>query len=159
MKKKFNPPATLPIFIIVVALLIVFNSTASYKEIRLLRQIRRQVPYIFMGNKFLGLKAILKDAKSIGYYTDKNLDDNKPALQFAQAQYTLAPIILDLNNTNHSFVLFDCSSEEIALQKIKEAGLVPMKKNQFGIILAGHGPKDNSQRPKLRVPFWMKPSQ
>ena len=138
-------------------LIIGLNTVSLYKEMNLLAQARRQIPYLFMGKKFLGLSEILKNTKYAGYYTDKNLDENRPALQFAQAQYILVPIILDLNNTDHPYVLFDCSSEEIALQKIKEAGLVPAKKNQFGIILTRRLEENQPSRPRLTIPLFPKP--
>jgi hypothetical protein len=94
------------------------------------------MPYIFMGIQFSGLKDILKNISHMGYYTDKDMDNRADALQFAQAQYTLAPIILDFNNTNYEYILFDCSKEEIAFKKMVETGAVPIRKNQFGIILA-----------------------
>ena len=72
----------------------------------------------------------------MGYYTDKNMDNRADALQFAQAQYTLAPIILDFNHTDYEYILFDCSKEEIALEKMLQIGAVPIRKNQFGVILA-----------------------
>lgn len=142
-------------FIFFALYLVVLNTFSLYKEIRVLGQIRQRVPFIFMGNKFLGLEGILKNAERIGYYTDKDLDVNQPALQFAQAQYVLAPIILELNNPNHLFILFDCTTEETAMKKIQEAGLKPIKKNQFGIILAGNPAKvQPKSKPRMRVPLW-----
>ena len=90
----------------------------------------------FLGIQFAGLEEVLKDVEHIGYYTDKNMENTRNAAQFAQAQYTLAPIIVDLNNTDHEFILFDCTDEPRALRKIKEINAVPLKKNQYGIILA-----------------------
>ena len=75
--------------------ILLFNAVTLTKEIRILGVIRQKIPYLFMGNKFLGLESILKDIKYVGYYTDKSMDRDKDALQFAQAQYVLAPIILD----------------------------------------------------------------
>ena len=136
--------------------IVITNMLALYKEIRIVGRIRRAIPYTFIGNKFLGLSSVLKDVKRIGYYTDKSLDVNQNAMQFAQAQYILAPIILDLNNTNYPFVLFDCSQRTVALEKIREAGLIPVKENQFGIILARNLKTEKQPKTKLRVPLWDK---
>lgn len=142
-------------FVFCASILIILNTFNLYKEIRGLGQIRKKVPFIFMGNKFLGLEDLLKNAERVGYVTDKDLDVNQPALQFAQAQYILAPVILELNSTNHLFVLFDCTDEETALKRIQEAGLKPIKKNQFGIILAGNPAKvQPKSKPRMRVPLW-----
>ena len=97
--------------------------------------------FYFTGVRFSGLKDFLKDAGYVGYYTDKNLSKNEYAAQFSQAQYVLAPIILDLNNTAHRFILFDCTTEKKAFEKIEEIGAIPLKKNQYGIVLAEKKPK------------------
>ena len=124
------------IFLILSFLILFTNSQSLKKDILSRQEIRQQIPYIFHGIKFSGLKEILGNTEYIGYYTDKDLDNTQDAMQFAQAQYVLAPTILDFNNTNHQFILFDCSSETVALNKIQEIKAIPIRKNQFGIILA-----------------------
>ena len=56
--------------------------------------------------------------------------------QFEQAQYMLSPTVLDLNNTNHPLVVFDCMAPQTNMAKIKELGLEPVSINNVGIILA-----------------------
>ena len=97
---------------------------------------RQEYPPIFLGIKFAGLEDILGDTEYIGYYTDNSLDDKVPAMQFAQAQYTLAPVVLDFGNMNRAFVLLDCSSEKVAFDTVKKNRLVPLRRNQFGVVLA-----------------------
>ncbi|MCK5579791.1 MAG: hypothetical protein KAJ18_00805 [Candidatus Omnitrophica bacterium] len=106
------------------------------KKIVQTHHLRQKKPPVFLGIQFAGLDNILKDTEYIGYYTDKSLDDHVPAMQFAQAQYTLAPIVLDFNNINHPFVLIDCSSEKVAFETVKKYRLIPVRRNQFGIVLA-----------------------
>lgn len=101
--------------------------------------IRQRAPYTFLGDRFRGLETLIGKAPIAGYYTDKNLDDKVNAMQLAQAQLILTPIILDLNNTGHEFVIFDCTSPAAALKKIKDIGAQPLKANRYGIILA-HNP-------------------
>ncbi len=81
---------------------------------------------------------MFKDQIYVSYVTDKNLKDIKPLKQFSQAQYILAPTILDPENLTHPFVIVDCSTEEAASRKIKQLNLRPIKKNAFGIIIAQH---------------------
>ena len=85
--------------------------------------------------------------KYVGYYTDKSLDVNQNAAEFAQAQYVLAPTILDLNNLNHEYILLDCSAEDIAFEKIKEIHAIPFKK-RLGLILAKRLPSDLTEAQK-----------
>ena len=112
------------------------NTAALTRGMVHIQQTRKNSPYVFLGKKFTGLREMLKNTTSVGYYTDKNLDDNLSARQFAQAQYTLAPIVLDLHNTDHEFIIFDCDNEAAAVAKMKEIPAVPIKRNNFGIILA-----------------------
>lgn len=123
------------------ALLCLSNAYQTNRALRQRDQERGDLPYLFVGIKFSGLEETLGDASYIGYYTDKSLDDRLAAMQFAQAQLVLAPSILDLNNTSHEFTIFDCSSTEAALGKIRELGAQPLKINQFGIILARTKPE------------------
>ena len=93
----------------------------------------------FLGDQFIGLEKIFQNTKTVGYYTDLNLDAPSSARQlavFQQAQLTLAPILLDLNNTKTAFVIFNCSSPLICLEKINTLGLKPITRNNQGIIIA-----------------------
>jgi len=89
----------------------------------------------FLGIKFLGLNPFLKNAVRIGYLTDSSLDETTAAAEFAQAQYVLAPIILEFNNPDLRFVLVNGSSIEQSLKLIRQNGLKPLKGNQFQILL------------------------
>lgn len=124
------------IFILALLLVVAVNLAQSFDDLLDLYSKRQKNPFFFSGYIFQGLENIFKDIKYVGYYTDKSLDENPAAAKFAQAQYMLAPTILDLNSTDHEFILFDCSREEIARQKIKEINATALKKNKFGIILA-----------------------
>jgi len=137
IKNQFTSPHIYrTLFLAIAILLLAFNLQTLFNKLQDMRKVRQKIPFLFMGYKFSGLKDILADTQIMGYYTDKDLDAKGPALQFAQAQYILAPVILDLNNIDHEFILFDCSRPEIAQDKIKEFGMIPLRKNQFDIILA-----------------------
>ncbi|MCB9772435.1 MAG: hypothetical protein H6754_07795 [Candidatus Omnitrophica bacterium] len=127
------------IFLTAASVLLVFNLYTLAKETINNHRLRQRYPYTFKGDWFRGIEKITQNAPYIGYYTDKSLDDNHAAMQFAQAQLILAPSILDLNNTNHEFIIFNCSSPVVALNKIKEIGAKALKGNQYGIIIA-HNP-------------------
>ncbi len=124
------------LFIAVAALLIFTNSVQLTKQIGKNHRLRKFFPYPYHGYKFSGLTEILKGVQFAGYCTDKNLDVNEPAMQFSQAQYELAPVVLDLNNTAHEFIFFDYLDQAAAQKKIEEIQAIPLKKNKYGIILA-----------------------
>ena len=95
----------------------------------------KSVPLHSLGFQFLGLDKIFKGVRTVGYYTDKDLDNPLAVAQFEQAQYMLAPTVLDLNGTQHRWVIFDCTNPKTALTVIQFLGFVPLKINH-GIILA-----------------------
>ncbi len=105
-----------------------------------LREIQRHtqpasIPFHSLGFKFIGLEKLFKNQRYVGYYTDKNLDAPLAIAQFEQAQYMLSPTVLDLNNTHYFYTIFDCTTPQVALEKIKSLKLRPVKMNNFGIIV------------------------
>ena len=95
------------------------------------------MPYQPIALEFIGLEQFTKDFKYMGYYTDIDIKKNEPAAKtFAQAQYWLAPTVLDFNNLNHEYIIFVCSNEETALKKIAEINALALTRNNLGMILA-----------------------
>lgn len=100
------------------------------------RQKRQDAPYTFLGIQFSGLQDILTGTETIGYLTDKDLNAQQHAMQFAQAQFMLAPVILDTNFSGHEYILLDCSRPDITWAFINKFRLQPLRRNQFGVVLA-----------------------
>ena len=135
------------IFAVLLLALIALNSSDLAETIQKNQAKHKRVPMVFYGFLFSGLNQILPNVKRIGYFTDKSFDNKDAAAQFAQAQYVLAPIILDLDYKKHEWILFDCSSEEKAQEAIRQTGAVAVKRNPYGIILARLEP---AQQPRSR---------
>ena len=93
------------------------------------------VPLHSLGYQFMGLENVFKGVRTVGYFTDKDLNNSLAIAQFEQAQYMLVPTVLDLNHTQYRWVIFDCTSPRIAVEAIKHFGFTPMKARN-GIILA-----------------------
>ena len=94
------------------------------------------MPLHSLAAQFTGLQSTLAHIPRAGYYTDKNMELPLAIAQFEQAQYVLAPTVLELNNTALPLVIFDCTSPAIALAKIKTLGFQPVSANDSGIVLA-----------------------
>ena len=122
------------IFLILCLGLITFN------VFELTRTLIPNRPVIFLGFKFSGLDDILKNETHIGYITDYDLKQTAPLAEYEQAQYTLAPVTLDINNPDHRFFIINCSSDAMAAKKLQELGAQPIRRNNFGIILAFRPP-------------------
>ena len=123
-------------FLLCLSVVCICNVFVLRHEIVRLLAFNKDIPHQIIGYEFLQLENAFKDVEIIGYYTDGDLSEKKHGKLFAHAQYILAPTILDLNSLNHEYILFVCSSEEIAWKKIKEIGAVALQKNPWGMILA-----------------------
>ena len=122
-----------------VSILILINTVQLGSELKELRKVKRVLPFYFPGLQFSGLESFFKGTKQVGYYTDKDLKQDENAKVFAQAQLVLAPVVLELNNLDRRYIIFDCTDEQHALNKILEIGARPIKK-KGGLILAERSP-------------------
>jgi hypothetical protein len=123
------------IFLTCLILSAIYNLLRAYAQAIDQLQDRTSVPLHSLGFQFMGLENVFRGVPTVGYYTDKDLDNPLAIAQFEQAQYTLAPTVLDLNHTQYHWVIFDCTSPQMAMGMIRHLGLTPMKINH-GIILA-----------------------
>ncbi len=112
-----------------------FNLYQAYSQAIVQLKDRTTIPLHSLGFQFLGLENVFKGVRTVGYYTDKDLNNTLAIAQFEQAQYMLAPTVLDLNHTEYRWVIFDCTSPLVAKEAIERLGLTPEKFNH-GIILA-----------------------
>ena len=131
---KTNIPRA--IFLAIVCLAILAGTVTSAVQLNKYCTARRAVPFSFYGDAFKGLAQVLQDEKYIGYYTDKNIDVPKYGAEFEQVQLALAPLTLDLNNTNHRLTIFDCADKQKCQAKIDEIKARPLKQSSLGTILA-----------------------
>jgi len=123
------------IFLIALVLAAVFNLCQAYLQAINQLQDRTTIPLHSLGFQFMGLENFFKDVRTVGYYTDKDLDNSLAIAQFEQAQYMLVPTVLDLNHTQYHWVIFDCTSPQVAMAAIQRLGFNPMKIRN-GIIVA-----------------------
>ncbi len=85
--------------------------------------------------KYAGISEFIKGQRRIGYLTEQSLDNIAAAFEFAQAQYALAPVILDFNNPNLEFVIISTASTQAALEMIRTARLEPVATNKLQVLL------------------------
>ena len=88
------------------------------------------------GQEFADLAEYLKGVKTAGFLTDKDMSPERNDGQFLAAQYTLAPVVLDLNNPDHELVILDCISIPSAFDLMELTHRVPLFINPYGKILA-----------------------
>jgi hypothetical protein len=113
----------------------VFNLFMAYAQAIAQLEDHTTIPLHSLGYQFMGLENVFKGVRTVGYYTDKDLNNPIAIAQFEQAQYMLVPTVLDLNHTQYHWVIFDCTSSQVAIQTAQRLGLTPLKAHN-GIILA-----------------------
>ncbi len=136
MKLKYSIHPSQIVFLIAILIVTCINFLDLTRQTKNILKLKKYIPYQFEGYKFSGLQTIFKDIEIVSYMTDKDIKNDKHAKQFAQAQFMVVPTILELNNPEHKYLLFDYEKEENAFKKIKELNAIALKKNKFGIILA-----------------------
>jgi hypothetical protein len=124
------------IFLGITALIVAISGIQSARDLTKLSALRRQRPFFFAGEAFAGAKDIIHGEKYAGYITDKDLKLDKNIAEFSQAQLSLAPVILDLNNPNHRFLIINCESQERAKAVLQHYRARPIRRSSLGVILA-----------------------
>ncbi len=96
-----------------------------------------------LAKQFKPFLPLLIKVRAAGYYTDKNIEHPLALAQFQQAQYALAPTVLNLNQTHYPWVIFDGTTAEATIAAMKELQFNPIAVGPSGIILglnATHSP-------------------
>ena len=123
------------VFFYALLLISAFDLLSAYGQALAQFQDHTSIPLHSLGNQFMGLETVFKGVPKVGYFTDKDLTNTLAVAQYEQAQYMLAPTVLDINHTQWHWVIFDCTSPQIAMESIKHLGFIPLKMNH-GIVLA-----------------------
>ena len=112
-----------------------FNASSTYRTYQRLRA--HPVLTADPGFEFSDLAPFLADQPTIGYFTD--LDFSSESLttkNFLAAQYKLAPVALEVDNSRPPLILIDASSPEAAFKLMKRLGAEPVYLNPYGKLLA-----------------------
>ena len=116
--------------------LLVIASNLFYMGLNLFLTLSRPpVEHPEPGIQFLGIKEKLKAGLTVGYLTNRDLSPEKNDQEFLQAQYMLAPTILDVNNPRHEFNILDFTDLKYTVYAVKTLHLKPIY-DQFGKVLA-----------------------
>ena len=107
------------------------------EDIRMIFNYHRAIDYNKIGYQFEGLQEYLKGQEYVGYFSEVDLRKDAASKLFAQAQYVLAPVILDPENLNHKYIILVCRQPKTAFDKIKQLNVAPLLMNERnGVILA-----------------------
>jgi hypothetical protein len=122
-------------FIVAVFSLILLNNIAFGFEIKRILSYKKVIPHQNIGYKFAGLKEYIPNS-TIGYFTDGDLADHETLKLLSQAQYRLAPIVLDYSSIKYEYMLIVVKDSQNAVRFMEKLNLEPLLRNNFGVILA-----------------------
>lgn len=123
-------------FFIALLAIAVNNTVVLWEELRRINGLKKAIAHQNIGYQFAGLEDVTKDVKYIGYFTDGDIKKKYYEKMLTQAQYRIAPTIIDYNNPNHEFMLLIYSNKALAQVKLREIGAEALLENQYGIIYA-----------------------
>jgi len=123
-------------FLALVSLAVLIGAVNTVRELITLSEQRAARPYFFGGEQFAPIKPAIKNERAIGFMTDRDINKDTVSMRFTQAQFTLAPTILDLNNPEHRFLILDFEDRQKAFAAAKQANARPLKISPEGIIFA-----------------------
>ncbi|MCA9408939.1 MAG: hypothetical protein KC733_09635 [Candidatus Omnitrophica bacterium] len=87
------------------------------------------------GAQFEEFIPYLKGIKKAGFLTNKGMGAEDNDGHYLQAQYLLAPTILDLNNSNYKLNLLDYTNQIYIFYMLKNLKAKPIKDNIWGKVL------------------------
>ena len=94
----------------------------------------------YPGVEFADLKEKLPGQATVGFLTDKDMSPERNDGQFLAAQYILAPIVLDLNNDRHTYLIFDCLDPLSVSQMTQKLSATIIATNPYNKTLAVKNP-------------------
>ena len=91
--------------------------------------------YFEPGYQFLMMKDYLKNVETIGYLTNNDVSRENNDGAFLQAQYFLAPTLLQLQAENHEFLIIDSHNVPYIVATIRRLSAPRIANNEYGQAL------------------------
>lgn len=135
MRAPFKPTRQHFVYTVII-LACAWGLFCSLRELSILEAKRKVQPYTFGGDIFAGVKGATGSEQYIGYMTDRDIKDDKVSARLTQAQFTLAPLILDFNNPDHRLLILDFQDPKNLAGIGQKFTLRLLKRGPQGIALA-----------------------
>ncbi len=92
------------------------------------------------GIEFADLKEKIPSGMTVGFLTNKDMSAERNDGQFLAAQYILAPVVLDLNNDRHAYLIFDDLDPLMVSQIAEKLSATIVLTNSYNKVLAVKNP-------------------
>ncbi|MBF0595594.1 MAG: hypothetical protein HQL22_11610 [Candidatus Omnitrophica bacterium] len=120
----------------IIAAAVLYGTGCGLIELCSMYAQRQTHPFFFEGDLFAGVKGATGGEKYLGYMTDRDINIDKIAMRFTQAQFALAPVILDFNNSNHRLLILDFQDLKQAVALAQKLQLKLLKRSPQGLLFA-----------------------
>jgi len=128
--------------IIVIIALGMFVRSSFYLFVYTMSQVmHRHEDLLEPGTQFAHFNQYLKDQESIGFLTSKDMSSENNDGFFSQAQYILAPVILELNNPKNQFNILDYEQKKHIIYAMRALKSFRVSNNEYGQALIRRKPQ------------------
>lgn len=108
-------------------IIICLNIHSTYQTLKTIEEKKEFIPMLFRGSYFKAFQADLNNIPFVGYVTDQNINHPKANEQFSQAQYMLAPTILDSSSTDYEYILIAHRISNISPETLIKLNVLPVR--------------------------------
>ena len=124
------------LFFVLILLSLPLNGYFLFQdEIVKVYKYKKLIPHQSIGFRYEDLVSHTNNIPIVGYITDRELGEEENAKEFAYAQFMLAPTILDFNNPEHEYILFDYSSPQESWERMLKMNAHPVYGGKYGLLL------------------------
>jgi len=134
MKFTFKTLFNKQSIILTLSILLIISNTFFLGVNTISRYTKNVIPFE-PGFQFFHIKEKLGQLKQIGYLTNKDMTREHNDGIYLQAQYFLAPTILDLNNSKYRLLIMDYPNKTFLVYMLRKLRYVPMSENGYGQVL------------------------
>ena len=107
-----------------------------YSFVFIMTRYTKGIPDWEPGQQYADFKDKLDGVKTIGFLTNRTVRPEKGSEEFLQAQYMLAPVVLDLGGKEHEFTLLDFTEDVFIFYTLKKIQANPFHDNAYNKVLA-----------------------
>lgn len=132
-----NIPAILKTrkFLVTAAVIIFIGIHGFYLFVYIMNQTTNRLPAVEPGLQFESFVPFLKGVEQAGYVTDKDMSRENNDGIYLQAQFFLAPTVLQLNAARPQHIIIDSTNLKFIISTMKYLNARRLTNNEYGQAL------------------------
>lgn len=126
--------------LIIILALALIPVNIFYYSVFIYRKMVMKVAWIEPGYQFHHFQKFIQGEKTIGYITDKTLSREKNDGAYLQAQYYLAPVVVDSSSFDYRYNIVDSENIPFLVRTFKNLNSKRIANNKYGQALIKRTP-------------------